>query len=412
MPTNPEIREQQALINSIVRYEEFTRAVYCADLVMVLWEHREEEDGLRAEDLAELIYKGKSTKDAKTSKATKDDANNPPDSQRSMRVLCGEVRRKLWRYSGSDEGMSQKWCCVLPEATRGMGYKLQFINQWGLPGLSGAFWQAHRDDGRRPIIVYSEPLFFRDEAVTRVFRWFDVNLDETTRDDALQMLKSKHQEVKTEELYPSYQYVLSGETNARQAIREWFDDAAGMRVEEHNGRRINSSVISATSPILLGNPHSNRMMRHLLNSAQGKQGKYQVDSEGFGKTSVVGVTDPEELAIARVTGKKIEKGGPITELVDSLGADSYLFGVVTRMPNPYGDGVVTLISAHQTRAVEQMARTLVTDKRLQKLQAFGWPSEKPFPGFFQALFAIRVGPVNVDMEAREPELIGFRSYSD
>ena len=62
MPTNPEIREQQALINSIVRYEEFTRAVYCADLVMVLWEHREEEDGLRAEDLAELIYKGKSAK--------------------------------------------------------------------------------------------------------------------------------------------------------------------------------------------------------------------------------------------------------------------------------------------------------------------------------------------------------------
>jgi len=273
-----EDKEWKALIEKILHSEDFVRAETCSDLLRLLFEHKNDRGGVDGKTLAEELYKKKK--------------HNDPE--RAFRVLCIDLRKNLWRYSGSKEGQEQKWSCLLPDAVSGQGYKLRFIDQWDLPGLTGAFWQAHRQGSKSPIVAYSEPLFFRDRGGNRVFRWFDVNFDDPARELAMKTLHEKHPETKNEDLHPSYLYVLSGEINARQYIREWFEDVAGISVPALNSRRSNSTIISSTCPILLGNPQVNSLMRHLLQSAECKQLSYRFDNHRFGVTCVVDANDHEK----------------------------------------------------------------------------------------------------------------------
>jgi hypothetical protein len=79
----------------------------------------------------------------------------------------------------------------------------------------------------------------------------------------------------------------------------------------------------------------------------------------------------------------------------------YVFVVVTRLPNPSGEGTVTIIYSDYTRALGQVARTLTDDQRLSET---GWPSGKPAPASFQALFVVHLK----HGKATKPGLLAWR----
>ena len=387
--------ESGELVGDILRTPELVQAEICSGLLRILLEHSDNPVGISGKELAELLYKQKAH----------------GDRDQAFRQLVMELRLKLRRYSATEEGQRQKWCCLLPNGISGQGYRLRFINQWSLPGPTGHFWQAHREGGRLPIVVFTEPLFFVEKAGNRLFRWPDVNHDDATPEEALRLLKEKHPEVDTTGLHPSYSYLASGEIKAQQYIQDWFAMASGGSVPARNARRITSSNISSTSPVLLGTPEDNRLMRHLLDLGECKQLRYRYDCDGSGLTLLMRPTADEQKRLALLPGVNVRRGNGHCELVDTAEADRYVFGVLTRMPNPYGEGCVTIISAHQTRAVEQCAKSLTDDSRIRRLLSRReWSWEEPAPRFFEALFAVRMGPVNVDAEARIPELIGMQVH--
>jgi hypothetical protein len=87
-----------------------------------------------------------------------------------------------------------------------------------------------------------------------------------------------------------------------------------------------------------------------------------------------------------------------------------VFGLVTRIPNPYdSEGVITMITSDYSRAIEEIAHVLTDEQRFAPMAAqLGWSSA--VPACFQCLFEIRLGPVNIDTEARPARLVSARTY--
>ena len=396
MATVKEVRaEREAHIEDILRAPELAQAEICGCLLRILLKHSDEPAGLSGKELAEEVYRQKLHS----------------DREQSFRQLVMELRARLRRYSATEEGQRRKWCCLLPNGISGQGYKLRFINQWELPGPAGRFWQAHCEGGKLPILVFSEPLFFTEETGSRLARWPDVNDDDATPDEALRLLKEKHPEVDTRQLRPCYGYVASGEIKAQQYIQEWFELAGGRSAAARNARRITSSDISSTCPILMGAPQDNRLMQHLLALKECGQMRYRCDFERPGITLLKHATADERKKLGFLPNGNVAHRTGHYDLVDTPDAGGYVFGVLVRMPNPYGEGCVTIISAHHTRAIEQCAKSLTDDARIRRLFVRSeWACEEAAPPFFEALFTVRMGPVNVDAEARVPELIGLQIH--
>jgi hypothetical protein len=328
---------------------------------------------------------------------------------------CLDLRNALKEYSESGSGQVQTWRCELPPAVPSEGYRLRFINRTAAPGAAGAFWQAHLSPARNVLIVYNEPLFYRDDAGHSVTRYLDINHDQTqtNREIALQELRTRRPDAYKQDLHPSYLYLLSGEIAARDCIEEWFESVAGIKAQGKIVRRITSPDIAQSSPILLGNLRTNSFMRNILDSTHCEHLGYRLSPDGFGVVAVRDATAREKEVLDGQESKGVRRGkGEELLLESSLEANGDVFGVVTRIPNPYdNEGAATIISSDHTRAVEQIAHTLTSEHRLGNVQVqIGEPADAGMSACFQYLFSVRLGPVNMDTEAKPAVLLAARSY--
>src|SRR5437763_5031345 len=386
--------EWSALLKDILRTQEFRRAPLRAELLRYLFDRIHKPQGISRKTLAAEVFKS----------ARYDEG--------AVGERCLDLRNALKEYAESGAGQVQTWRCELPPAVPSEGYRLRFINCVAAPGTTGVFWQAHLSPARNVLIVYNEPLFYRDEADHAVTRYLDINHDQTqtNREIALQELRSKRPKAYKERLHPSYLYLLSGEIAARDCLEDWFETVAGVKVQGRIGRRITSPEIAQSSPILLGNLRTNSFMRNILESSHCEHLGYRLDPDGFGVVAVRNASEQEKEILARQTGSGSQGKDLVLESASEANRD--VFGIVTRIPNPYdNEGAVTIISSDHTRAVEQIAHTLTSEHRLSSVSAqSGWPAEAPMPTCFQCLFAVRLGPVNMDTEAKPAVLLTTRSY--
>jgi hypothetical protein len=393
-------REWPALVKEILRTAAFRRAPLRAELLRYFFANVHKPHGISRKTLAAEVFKS----------ARYDEG--------AVGERCLDLRNALREYAESGTGQVQTWRCELPPAVPSEGYRLRFVNQVAAPGATGVFWQAHLSPPRDVLIVYNEPLFYRDEAEHTVVRYLDINHDQTQtdRERALSELKAKRPKAPKEKLHPSYLYLLSGEVAARDCIVQWFDTVAGVRAKGRIGRRVTSPEIAQSSPVLLGNLRTNSFMRNILESASCEHLDYRLDPEGFGTIAIRNPGEQEKEALqkqgeGRKSGGETRGGGLL--LKGATEANRDVFGVVTRIPNPYdNEGAVTIISSDHTRAVEQIAHLLTDEHRFSSAIAqAGWPADEPPPACFQCLFAVRLGPVNMDTEAKPAVLIATRSYS-
>jgi hypothetical protein len=323
---------------------------------------------------------------------------------------CLDLRTALKQYAESRQGVVQKWRCELPPASPSEGYKLRFINQASASGATGAFWQAHLSPARDVLVVYNEPLFYRHKQTRTITRHIDINNDHTHTDtDAvLTELQSKRPEFYRDETHPSFLYLLSGEIAARDYIQEWFAANAGVKALGRIGRRTTSREIAESSPVLLGNLRTNTFMRTLLESPHCENLAYALHPSQLGTIMIRNPTPDELTRTGNHKDRMIEDG--VLFLNTDWQANQDVFGVVTRLPNPYqGEGAITMVTSDYSRAVEEIAHVLTDEQRFAPMAAqLGWSSV--LPACFQCLFEVRLGPVNIDTEARPAKLVVARSY--
>ncbi len=389
--------EWSALVKEILRSQAFRRAPLRAELLKYLFANVHKPQGVSRKTLAAEVFK------------------TDRYDEGAVGERCLDLRQALKEYAESGAGQVQTWRCDLPPAVPSEGYRLRFVNRVAAPGTTGAFWQAHLSPARDILIVYNEPLFYRDDVEQTVTRYLDINHDQTQtdREVALNELKAKRPKVHKPKLHPSYLYLLSGEVAARDCIQNWFEIVAGVKAQARIGRRVTSPEIAQSSPVLLGNLRTNSFMRNILESSYGEHLDYRVDPEGFGKITIRKVREQEKEVLGRHCKSCIRETQGENLLLESASeANRDVFGIVTRIPNPYdNEGAVTIISSDHTRAVEQIAHMLTSENRLSGANAqANWPADEPMPACFQCLFAVRLGPVNMDTEAKPAVLLAMRSY--
>jgi hypothetical protein len=390
-----ESEELQAVLGEILR----TLTPIQARILEHLFSVRQHKDGENAKHLIEKVFQ--------RNLGFLDDLNSPMAvggrdySEETVRQHCTALRKALDKYTNSHEAQRQRWHFTLPPGSKEEGYRLRIVDKTRAPGTAGAFWQSHLSPARDIFVVCNEPLFFRDYRTELVLRYLDVNQDESHPEQAIAELQKLHHDEHTPEMHPSQLYLLSGEVAARDYIQEWFLNH-GVKVRMAISRNTDQKTIAGSSPILLGNPRINRHMRRILEIDE-PHFRYRTHPKTAGLIEIENPTD-DERPILREHNVRADDGH--WYLRDD--STKRVFCVISRIPNPWEDGVVTMIACEWSRATEEIARMLTSEERMN--QSFKQPkapkdADERLPQYFQAIFAIRLDPVNRDGRAHKPQLL-------
>jgi len=384
-----QVSEFEALIDSALKSEGFASASLKSAILRHLFVNRGDQTKISEKGIAEAVFGIKP---------------GAPYSGQRIRTQCMAVRSGLESYASSPTGQVQKWRCTLPKATAETGYLLRFEDQTQPHRATEAFWLDHLESEFDTIVVHTEPLFFRDQLDGRVIRYFDANDDRATLDSFSSELARRFSETEAKMFRPSYLYLLSGEIAARDQIADWFEEAGHRRVKGAISR--NLDTIENRCPVLLGNPFTNRFMRDQFAAQESEYLDFRFDLAQLNCIRVRLRTANEEFSANLVNDYRREDC--LCVLTDKT--DREVYGMVTRIPNPYGDGCITIIASHNTRAIEQIATTLTNENRLQKVFAqLGFSPQEKLPTSFEWLFAVPSSVGNQDSQAGLPRLVLSRS---
>lgn len=361
-----------------------------AKLLLYLFENRHAP--VSEADIARDVFGAKTPEEAKACNARKD---------------CGRLRGNLQKYADADDS-SAPWQVFLP--VRKEGYRLRLRNMFVAEGEVHAFWYAHLEPPRPVVIVCNEPLFRRDKEATTVIRipYMDVsrggNESPQAPPDELKVLLSERL---TE---PCHLYLPSGEIAARDRIANWFSEEMGVKTDMCVSRAKGGfSELADTSPILLGNACTNPLIADIMKLDEYRHLAYHVAVERYSFVEVRDYKQCELNALKKYFPDVAELSGTAIRLRDTPQPTKTIFGVVTRVPNPYGEGAVTILSAGYTKVLAEIARTLTSKDCLRKLLGITkWPSGREIPRAFEGLFAVRLGPLGIDAQAIDPALLCAR----
>ena len=202
-------------------------------------------------------------------------------------------------------------------------------------------------------------------------------------------------------------YISSGEVAAKERITEWFREVAGKKIHAQASHLTTEPQIRQTAPILFGTPRTNKHIRSLYAMKHSAHFCYRFpDTPNY-----LDIYEASKRFIDTLAADGAEQFSETSVRIPYDGTD-YVFGVVTRLPNPSGTGTITMIQCDHPRAIEQMAHTLTDDQLFNEqlsLMHAVWRSF-PFPACFEWLFYIPVSPDDIDYAAQKPHLAGYRAY--
>lgn len=339
-----------------------------------------------------------------------------------------QLRGVLERYAESREGRMQRWRCELPKDQG--GYQMRFA----LQSARYAFWLPHLDSDKDVAVVCNEPVFFRKDRDREVTRYVDVNPEDPSTRAALAELRRQRPELgpdlDREQLEVSYGYMLSGEVQAREAISSCFAELANKTVRLGVSNRMSGYDLGDSSPILLGNAQINKFMRE-LGEGEWKHFCYNLVQRSAGDMAGPEPQPRGHLLLRRASREerkalpqkqvretnppRAAEGAPIDyDLADDENAT--MFVIVSRVRNPVGQGVITCVQAHRTRALAQTVRTLTDETRMRALaESMNLDPFSLFGGFpknmgsFEILLSVRMKALGSDIVS-EPQLVGWRAY--
>lgn len=327
-----------------------------------------------------------------------------------IRKLCGRVRRALFDYAEVAEG---DWRFSLP-LTHGGGYQLSVRNVNATMEMDEKFWRAHLAPSRPIMLIYDEPLFYRDKEEGTVIRvpQMESGAGSAAVSEAAAELERRFRAEGAKPLEPCHLYMLSGEMGARDHIARWFEDNYATRVENKVSRvMLNISDFASYSPVIVGNVRTNKILREVTELHQYKRFGYFAGVNGWREVVIREFTERERDAVLERFNGKIEGNNIV--LHDDATTGNVVFCIVTRLPNPYDkSSCVTILSASHTKVLETVANTLTNGQLLAEVFVNAcFDPDKPFPRYFEGLFSIRLGPTGPDDKPTRPVLRCCRHFS-
>lgn len=388
--------ELAALVQNILATQEFQLAPQRSALFGYLWEKREERS--RAVDIwDEVLQRGSKSRQRNTTDYYFDD---------TVRQSCYDLRKALRAYFAR---VTSDWHIDLPPAIPNSGFQLKItLLKSPAASIGRAFWQPHLDRQTPITVVYVEQLFFQDWKDGHVFRYYDLNSEHP--EQALAELKQRHRKAFNSNLHVSYPYVACGEIEARDLITCWFSEHALIKVGTAVTRRMEDRTIWDSSLILLGSSPSNHLITDVLDSGPHRGFELEERSAANGRDcSRVVVKNPSDAEKQRLRDYLAEGGATDSDwTLEFNPARGKVLAILARVPNPHSDTVVTIINSDFGRAVEQIARLVTDDDRLNRLaKLIDWKS--PLPTHFEILFSIPIPALSKDHRPAKIEPLAWRS---
>ncbi|MBV9506220.1 MAG: hypothetical protein JO323_14565 [Acidobacteriia bacterium] len=235
-----------------------------------------------------------------------------------------------------------------------------------------------------------------------MFRFMDTNIEGVDRKTALKELKNLHEKAYKDTLTPGHLYIDVGSVAGADLVRTYFksagaDVALHMDKERRDWRR--------GSPIVIGNLRTSSALRGIFESSDSDGLAYRLDEKRYAWMHIRKPDDPEIEAL-RAIGVEVKPEGDFT-----MPSRDINFGVVSRLPNPSGSGVMTFICSDGTFAAMQMALALTKEDQLRSFfNRMGWRIDRPVPDTFEMLFHVRLWPGGMHDQGSEAKLVCWRPH--
>jgi hypothetical protein len=295
----------------------------------------------------------------------------------------------------------------LPNADDIGGYQLQFHRTTEPVSVRRRFWEAHLESGKDVPIVCDPLLFFWNRSDGMMFRFVNTNIEGTSREKALDELETLHRRAlyvkkQKKNLIPGHFYIDVGSVIAYDLIREYvrsLGSSTKLLLEKQGSKEWLKG-----SPVVIGNVRTNAAIKSIFGSAAAANFAYRVDQERFARINIRNPNGPEIEALKDIR-TAIEGDGSFLTPDEKL-----TIGIVTRMPNPMGTGVMTFIASDGTFTTRQIAVALTDEAQLRRIFAqIGWRMDRPVPENFEMMFLVELWPGDIEDEGREAKLLCWRA---
>ena len=303
-----------------------------------------------------------------------------PRTDPIVRVSLGSVRERLESYFGT-EGRQEKIWMNIP---RGQ-YRLVFSEapRESRPAKRSAnslarFWQPYFSGNAANIIVYTEPLFFRDDQ-GRFIRDWNINHVPAGQEE----IPNRFTGITADEVRPVFHYLSAGEMHCLLSMTRMFHEL-NIPVETRNSRNATWHELSQSNLILLGSPRTNQFLESLQGDNPLLTGTDCIYQRSAKKNRVYKGTRYQDGRLPRMTE----------------------YAVVTRRPGLVAGRAVTIIAANHGRAIEGAGHLLTLNDKVHEL--IGRMHVKPsneLPASFQML--MQVDTLNVDDEVTAVDCIEY-----
>ncbi|MBI1897708.1 MAG: hypothetical protein HYZ57_16230 [Acidobacteria bacterium] len=245
----------------------------------------------------------------------------------------------------------------------------------------GRFWKPYLSGQAANVIVYTEPLFFRDDH-GHYFRDWYVNDLATGREQ----LRTRLGLESFGPLHPSFHYLSTGEVHCMLSLSRMFHEM-GLPLETRNSRISSWNELGDSNLILLGSPRTN----NFVSTLQGEE-SFVVDADRIENRGPVG----GEQACYR--GRRYLDGN-LMRMSE--------YALVTRRPGLSPGCAVTMIAANHGRAIEGAGHFLTLEDRVQSvIETMGLRRASHMPPHFQLL--MQVETIDVDDEVARVQCVAHR----
>jgi hypothetical protein len=312
-------------------------------------------------------------------------ASFDPRTSPVVRVLMAGIRERLAMYFLS-EGNREPCHLAIPKG----GYRVEFrdassdretrtTTRYEYAALE-QFWQPHLAGDAGNILVYTEPVFFRDEK-GHYYRDPDVN----DIPAAERFVGSRSPEINLGPLRVSYGCLWTGEVHCLLSILRMFRQL-GAPLEIRTARVCSWVELKQTSLILLGNSRTNSILKSL-----------DLDSPFRLHGHCIEIKKPEgtEKRLYRTS----RRGSPNLEKMTT-------YALVTRRPGLTPGSAATIIAADHCRAIEGAGYYLTHEEKVRVLLERMRLRNASIPEQFQLV--VRVETIDTTREIVEVEYVAHR----
>jgi hypothetical protein len=303
-----------------------------------------------------------------------------PKTDPVVRVSVASIRDRLRAYF-ENEGREEKTAVSVPKGR----YLVLFAERTDVPASPQPIQPAVRQ--RRPalerfwrpyvtrpagaeapsnVVMYTEPLFFRDDEQGTYTRSLYVNDRAASPDE----LKKKVRAKDAAALRPCYHYLSAGEVHCSFALIRMFAELHAP-LDIRNARLSAMNDFRQANLVLLGSTRTN----HFMDAMQG--------GKGFLMTADA-IENPQPRA-------KEEKAYRGRRYMDGKLPRFTEYCLVTRRPGLSPGTACTIFASNHGRAIQGVAHVLTTETQVEALYAaMELAGDAPLPDYFQVLFEVEM----------------------